>query len=112
MRLKGSDLMESQSPPGPTTLMWTWELFRCEHRQSDTGSWLVLFHRDDEVLRLPLVDAADAGAIAAEWLRSRRGDTPAGLPEPSRRRVADRRKASRGGRRDAERQRQARENKG
>jgi len=95
-----------------TTLMWTWELFRCEHLQvPGTGPCLVLFHRDDEVLRRPLRNAADAGECAAEWLRSLRDNTPAGLPEPSRRRVADRRKSSRGGRRDAERQRQSRGNK-
>ena len=102
--------MDANLPLGPT-LMWTWEQFRCEHwPAADSESWLVLFHRGDEVLRRPLRDAAEAGQVAADWLRSRRGDTAEGLPEPARRRVTDRRKTPRGGRRDAERQRQTRQN--
>jgi len=83
--------------------MWTWESYRCEHWHGEPRSWLVLFRGTDEALRRPVRDPREAEDAALSWLRSISGDSSAGLAEPSRRRIDDRRKDDRGGRRDGER---------
>ena len=88
-------------PSHVVTVLWSDRDFRCESWTNVAGpTWLVLYQRSEVVLRRPVASFAELQEIAQSWHRSMLGDQ-SGLvmPEPSRRRVADRRQVFRGGRR-------------
>jgi hypothetical protein len=64
-----------------------------------TAGWIVLYQGPEAALRRPVSNQLQAARIAHEWFRWVSGDTEdLRMPEPSRRRIHDRRKVCRGGR--------------
>ena len=95
----------SDLPPHVVTVLWSDRDWRCECWTSADGpTWLVLYQQSEIVLRRPVANFPELQEIARSWHRSMLGDQ-SGLvmPEPSRRRVADRRQVFRGGRRAGDR---------
>jgi len=80
-------------------VVWVRGRWRCEHRIDENGTdWLDLYDRDEVALTRPVKDAAQLHPLADAWQQSvAEGSSEVVMPEPTRRREGDRRRASRGG---------------
>ncbi len=91
---------------GDSPVLWTHDAWRCEYLKSagETG-WIILYHGAEIVLRRPARTSEDVKEAAREWRRSIQLGVTVGVPEPTRRRLPDRRRVMRGGRRADDRAR-------
>jgi hypothetical protein len=93
----------SEGPREEPTVIWTVPPWRCELWGAAEAGWLVLFKNDEEALRRPTRAQMEMEDVAMEWRQRFTGEMPAlGRAEPSRRRLPDRRRVARGGRRAGE----------
>lgn len=89
--------MDELQPSREATVLWSFDSWRCE--QWHTAE-IVLIRGSDIVLRRPARSADDVLATAAMWRDAIHGQAADFvMPKPSRRRVPDRRRVTRGGRR-------------
>ena len=85
---------------GDSLVLWTHDGWRCEYLKvaDGTGS-IILYHGVEMALRRPARTPQDVKGAAREWRRSIQRGITVGVPEPTRRRLQDRRRVTRGGRR-------------
>jgi hypothetical protein len=102
-----SGAVELARPPDSdaVVVLWTVGCWKCETwMTSQSVGWVVLYRDSELAVRRPVKTSDGAVSIAESWRKSVSSEADElGIAEPSRRRIPDRRKFVRGGRRAEDR---------